>query len=60
MNRRDFLTIPAQGVSAAVISALGASLIEAQDKSAQERYLKVPLRFFSAKQAAIINRQIVN
>ncbi len=54
MNRRDFLTIPARGVSAAVISALGASLIEAQDKNAQEKYLKVPLRFFTAKQAAII------
>ena len=49
MNRRDFLTIPARGVSAAVISALGATFV-----GAQARYLKVPLRFFTAKQAAII------
>lgn len=49
MNRREFLTIPARGVSAAVIAALGASLVDAQ-----ETYLKVPLRFFTAKQAAVI------
>ena len=48
MTRRDFIAVPAQGVSAAVIAAVGGILVEGQTK------LKVPLRFFTAKQAAII------
>ncbi len=56
ISRRDFITVPAKGVSAAVIAALGASLIEPQTAQAAtpETYLKVPLRFFTAKQAALI------
>src|SRR5947209_3795304 len=48
MTRRDFMIIPAQGVSAAVVAALGATLIEAQNK------VEVPLRFFTRPQAAVI------
>ncbi|MDQ1469917.1 MAG: gluconate 2-dehydrogenase gamma chain [Bryobacterales bacterium] len=48
MTRRDFISVPAQGVSAAVIAAIGGSLVEGQTK------LQVPLRFFTGKQAAII------
>jgi gluconate 2-dehydrogenase gamma chain len=48
MTRRDFISVPAQGVSAAVIVALGGSLVEGQTK------LNVPLRFFTARQAAVI------
>jgi gluconate 2-dehydrogenase gamma chain len=48
MTRRDFLTIPADGVSAAVITVLGATLLEAQNK------VEVPLRFFTRPQAAVV------
>jgi len=48
MTRRDFLMIPAEGVSAAVIAVLGATLIEAQKK------IEVPLRFFTREQAAVV------
>lgn len=48
MTRRDMIAISASGVSAAVIAALGAERVEGQDS------LRVPLRFFTAKQAKII------
>lgn len=48
MTRRDFIAIPAEGVSAAVIAVLGAKLVDAQQK------LEVPLRFFTREQAKVI------
>jgi gluconate 2-dehydrogenase gamma chain len=48
MRRRDFIVVPAAGISAAVIAALGGRLAKGQQK------LNVPLRFFTAKQAAIV------
>ena len=48
MTRRDMIAISACGVSAAVIAALGAERVDGQDS------LRVPLRFFSARQAKII------
>jgi gluconate 2-dehydrogenase gamma chain len=48
VTRRDFISIPAQGVSAAVIAAVGAELVEGQST------LHVPLRFFTGEQARIV------
>ena len=48
MTRRELIAISAHGVSAAVIAALGAEPVEGQAE------LRVPLRFFTAQQAKVI------